>query len=48
MGILADSLRATLDALKQEQEQSQARIQATIDRCNALIDSLKDDEEGDG
>jgi hypothetical protein len=41
MGIIADSFRATLETIKKEDEIRQARINETLDRINALLDTLE-------
>jgi ribosome assembly protein YihI (activator of Der GTPase) len=41
MGIIADSFKATLEAIKKEDEIRQARINETLDRINTLLDTLE-------
>jgi hypothetical protein len=41
MGAISDSFKATLDAMKKEDEISQAKTKKTLDRIKALINTLK-------
>jgi hypothetical protein len=41
MGIIADSFKATLDAIKQADEESQRQTQETLARIHRLIDTLE-------
>ena len=41
MGIIADSFKATLDAMIKADLESQRQTQATLDRINALIKDLE-------
>ena len=41
MGALSDSFKAKLDAMKKEDEISQAKTKKTLDKIKALIDTLE-------
>lgn len=41
MGIIADSFKATLDAIKQADEQSRLETQQTLERIRELINTLE-------
>jgi hypothetical protein len=41
MGALSDSFKATLDAIKKQDEISQAKTKETLDKIKALIDMLE-------
>jgi hypothetical protein len=41
MGAISDSFKATLDAIKKEDEISQAKTKETLDKIKALIDMLE-------
>ena len=41
MGALSDSFKATLDAIKKQDEISQAKTKKTLDKIRALIDILE-------
>ena len=41
MGMIADSFQATLDAIKQANEESQLKTQQTLERINKLINTLE-------
>ena len=45
MGLIADTLAALLDDLKQQDEQSRLQTQETINRANKLIAELEELEE---
>jgi hypothetical protein len=41
MGAISDSFKATLDAIKKQDEISQAKTKETLDKIKALIDMLE-------
>lgn len=41
MGVLADQIRATIEAMKEEDKKREADIQATLARIDRLIGDLK-------
>jgi hypothetical protein len=41
MGAISDRFKATLDAIKKEDEISQAKTKKTLDKIKALIDMLE-------
>lgn len=47
MGILADSLKATLEAIKKEDEIREARINETLRRIDTLLKDLETIENVD-